>query len=77
MTWAYNNTNGSLIITVLFHFSFNFNGAFITGILGLLPTMVFYMGGGVMIGIYLIIVILYAGPNKLSRKSKSELPIIN
>ena len=77
MTWAYNNTNGSLIITILFHFSFNFNGAFITGLLGLLPTMVFYIGGGIMIGIYLIIVIIYAGPNKLSRKPKSEIPTIN
>jgi membrane protease YdiL (CAAX protease family) len=72
MTWGYNNTNGSLIITIIFHFSFNFNGAFITGCFGLLPQMIFYIGGGVMIGIYLIIVIIYAGPKKLSRKPDSE-----
>ncbi|MBY8983848.1 MAG: CPBP family intramembrane metalloprotease [Candidatus Lokiarchaeota archaeon] len=74
MTWGYNNTNGSLIITVIFHFSFNFNGAFLTGILGLLPMMTFYMAGSVMIGIYVIVVILYAGRSKLSRKPNSEMP---
>jgi len=36
--------------------------------------MVFYIGGGIMIGIYLIIVIIYTGPKKLSRKSDSEMP---
>ncbi len=74
MTWGYNNTKGSLIITIIFHFSFNFNGTFITGLFGLLPQMVFYIGGGVMIGIYLIIVIIYAGPKKLSRKLDAEMP---
>lgn len=72
MTWGYNNTNGSLIITVIFHFSFNFNGAFITGLFGLLPQMIFYIGGGVMITVYVIIVIIYAGPRKLTRKDFSK-----
>ncbi len=76
MTWGYNNTNGSLIISIIFHFSFNFNGRFITGSLGLLPQMVFYIVGGVGIGIYVIVVVLYAGPEKLSRKLDSELPFI-
>jgi membrane protease YdiL (CAAX protease family) len=74
MTWGYNNTKGSLIITIIFHFSFNFNGAFITGLFGLLPVMIFYIGGGIMIGAYLIVVIIYAGPKKLSRKPDSEMP---
>jgi len=74
MTWGYNNTNGSLIITIIFHFSFNFNGRFITGNLGLLPEMIFQIAGGVMIGIYVIVVVLYAGPEKLSRKLDSEMP---
>ncbi|NVM44232.1 MAG: CPBP family intramembrane metalloprotease [Candidatus Lokiarchaeota archaeon] len=74
MTWGYNSTKGSLIITVIFHFSFNFNGAFITGILGLLPMTIFYIGGSVMIGIYVIIVIIFAGSSKLSRKPDSEMP---
>ena len=74
MTWGYNSTKGSLIITVIFHFSFNFNGAFITGILGLLPMTIFYIAGSVMIGFYVIIVIIYAGSSKLSRKPDSEMP---
>ena len=76
MTWGYNNTNGSLIITIIFHFSFNFNGRFITGNLGLLPEMVFQIGGGVMIGVYLIIVVAYYRREKLSRKPDSEMPFI-
>lgn len=76
MTWGYNNTKGSLIITIIFHFSFNFNGAFLTGLFGLLPTMIFYIGGGVMIGVYLIVVVVYAGSEKLSRKPDSEMPYI-
>jgi membrane protease YdiL (CAAX protease family) len=74
MTWGYNNTNGSLIIPIIMHFSFNFNGRFITGDLGLLPTMLFNIAGGVMIGIYLLIVVAYYGREKLSRKPDSELP---
>jgi hypothetical protein len=74
MTWGYNNTKGSLIITIIFHFSFNFNGAFITGIFGLLPQMIFYIGGGIMIGTYVIVVVIYAGPKKLSRKLDFEMP---
>jgi len=74
ITWGYNNTKGSLIITVLFHFSFNFGGAFIAGYLGLLPQMVFYISGSILIIPYLIIVVKYAGPEKLSRKPDSEMP---
>ena len=71
---AYPDSNGSLIIPIIFHFSFNFNGRFITGDLGLLPTMTFNIAGGVMIGIYLIIVVVYYGRENLSRKLESELP---
>ncbi|MFX0002424.1 MAG: CPBP family intramembrane glutamic endopeptidase [Promethearchaeota archaeon] len=74
MTWGYNNSKGSLLIMVIFHFSFNFNGAFITGYFGLLPKTIFYIAGGVMIGIYLIAVIAYSHPEKLSRKPDSEMP---
>ena len=68
ITWGYNNTNGSLVIAVFFHFCFNFVGTFITGKLGLLPTMIFYLAGGILIGLYVIIVIVYYGPERLSRK---------
>ncbi|MFW9999669.1 MAG: CPBP family intramembrane glutamic endopeptidase [Candidatus Hodarchaeota archaeon] len=74
ITWGYNNTNGSLVIAVLFHYCFNFVGTYIAGKLGLLPTMMFYLAGGILIGIYVIIVIIYYGPKRLSRKPESELP---
>ncbi|MFX0144164.1 MAG: CPBP family intramembrane glutamic endopeptidase [Candidatus Hodarchaeota archaeon] len=74
ITWGYNNTNGSLVIAVLFHYCFNFVGTYIAGKLGLLPTMMFYLAGGILIGIYVIIVIIYYGPKRLSRKPEEDLP---
>jgi membrane protease YdiL (CAAX protease family) len=76
MTWGYNNSKGSLLITTIFHFSYNFNGRFITGSLGLLPMMIFQIAGGVMIGIYLIFVVVYYGREKLSRKLDLEMPFV-
>ena len=45
LTWLYNNTHGSLIITVLGHFTYNLTG-FLTSVLGLMPCMLFYMTAG-------------------------------
>ena len=42
LTWLYNNTHGSLIVTILGHFSYNLTG-FLTGVLRLMPAMLFYM----------------------------------
>ena len=74
MTWLYNNTRGSLIITVLAHFSFNLSGGFIAGTLGLLPPMILYIAAGSMLVLTVIGVILYFGTNSLSRKPVEELP---
>jgi membrane protease YdiL (CAAX protease family) len=72
--WLYNNTRGSLVIVILAHFSFNFSGAWIAGSLGLLPPMVLYIGGAVMIMILVLLIIVLAGPRNLSRKPVNELP---
>lgn len=72
-TWLYNNTRGSLIITVLAHFSFNLSGGFIAGTLGLLPPMVLYMAAGSMLVLTVIGVVLYFGGRTLSRKPIQEL----
>jgi len=74
LTWLYNNTKGSLIVCVLAHFCFNFGGAFIAGHLGLLPPLVFYIGSGIAIGLYLVAVVVIFGPRYLSRKPIEEMP---
>ena len=72
-TWLYNNTRGSLIITVLAHFSFNMSGGFIAGTLGLLPPMVLYIAAGSMLVLSVVGVVLYFGVKSLSRKPVEEL----
>jgi len=73
-TWLYNNTKGSLIVCVLAHFCFNLSGAFIMGHLGLLPPLVFYIGSGIAIVLYLVVVVVIFGPRYLSRKQIEEMP---
>ncbi len=72
-TWLYNNTGGSLIITVLAHFSFNLSGGFIAGTLGLLPPMILYVAAGSMLVLTVLTVIFYYGPRSLTREPVEEL----
>lgn len=74
LTWMYNNTKGSLVICVLAHFLYNVNGAIIVGRLGLVPPLALYVGGGIIMGLYLVIVVVIFGPSYLSRKPVDELP---
>lgn len=67
ITWIYNNTDGSLGLCVITHFCFNFSSAFTAGYLGLLPPMVFQIGCGVMLGLYVIVIIVVFGTKRLSR----------
>jgi uncharacterized protein len=73
-TWLYNNTNGSLIITVLAHFCFNLSGGFIAGILGLLPPMILNMAAGSMLVLVVIGIVFIFGPRTLSKKPADMLP---
>ena len=66
ITWGYNNTKGSLVIAVLFHYCWNFMGTYIPGTL--------YIGVSIILSTYLIIVFAYYGTKRLSRKSEEELP---
>lgn len=72
-TWLYNNTKGSLIITTLAHFSFNLTGTLITGLVSLMPPMLFYMTAGPSLFVIVIVVIFVYGAKYLSRKPDKEL----
>jgi uncharacterized protein len=73
ITWLYNNSNGSLIITVLAHFAYNMT-AFLTGTLGLMPAMLFYMIAGSLLGVLTIGIVIVYGPRYLSRKQIGDMP---
>jgi len=75
ITWLYNNTRGSLVITVLAHFSFNLTSVFVTGAFGLLPMNVFFMTAGPALGLMVITVVAYFGPRHLSRKPADQLAL--
>jgi membrane protease YdiL (CAAX protease family) len=74
LTWLYNNTRGSLVITVLAHWSFNLTGTIITGPLSLMPAMVFYMTSGPLLFLAVVGIVIYFKPKFLSLKPASELP---
>ena len=74
MTWLYNNTRGSLIITTLAHYSYNLTGTLLTGPLSLMPAMVFYLTAGPLLFLIVIGVVIYFGPKNLSRKPLAEMP---
>jgi membrane protease YdiL (CAAX protease family) len=73
-TWVFNNTRGSLVATTVMHFSYNFAGGHIAGLLGLVPGMVLY-GASSGLVILAILAVIVAGPKHLSRRPVSELPI--
>jgi hypothetical protein len=72
---VFNNTRGSLVATTLMHFSYNFSGGHIAGLLGLVPGMVLY-GASTGLVIIAVLAVLWGGPKHLSRRPVSELPII-
>jgi len=72
ITWLYNNTGGSLLITILAHFAYNLTG-FLTGPLGLMPPMLFYMIAGSLLGLTVVAVVLRFGPRHLSRQPTAEV----
>ena len=57
MAWAYNNTNGSLLIAVIFHGFFNFGNAIGVGILKVPMNSFLYIAGTVLI-IYSAIILI-------------------
>jgi len=65
MTWLYNNTEGSLLLAMLMHLTFN--------VALMLAVMPLEMQMAILAGLYLIfalVVTLVTGPGKLSRRSE-------
>jgi membrane protease YdiL (CAAX protease family) len=75
ITWLYNNTKGSLLITILAHFCINISATTIVVRLGLMPSMMFYyMTASPLLVVTLILMIIYFGPRYFSKRSAAELP---
>jgi membrane protease YdiL (CAAX protease family) len=77
LTWLYNNTSGSLLITILAHFAYNLTGTLITGPLSLMPPMVFYMTAGPLLFLLVVGTVIGFGPKTMSKKSIREIPVIS
>lgn len=77
ITWLYNNTRGSLIITILAHFIYNLSSTLIAGAVSLMPAMTFYMTAGPLLFLVVIGIILYYRPRYLSRRPLDELPLLH
>ncbi len=73
LTWLYNNTQGSMIITIIAHFFYNLT-CFLTGVLHPMPPMKFYMSAGPLLGILVVLIVLVFRPEYLSWKYTEELP---
>ena len=74
ITWVYNNSRGSLILTTLAHASFNLTGVFITGTIRLMPPMAFYMTIGPLFFVCILVIVIGFGPKYFSKKPLAELP---
>ncbi len=76
LTWLYNNTNGSLVITILAHFCFNAGSNIVVRMLGLVNGMFYNIVGGIAGVLYLAIIFAVFGYKRFSKKSESEIPIV-
>ncbi|MBY8999624.1 MAG: CPBP family intramembrane metalloprotease [Candidatus Heimdallarchaeota archaeon] len=75
LTFLYNNTKGSLIITILAHFCFNFSSTLVQdSMLGLLTINTFNIVGSVLAVVYLAFIFIFYGYKKMSRKDAEDLP---
>ncbi|MBN1222601.1 MAG: CPBP family intramembrane metalloprotease [Candidatus Aminicenantes bacterium] len=78
MTWFHNNNKGNILVALLFHTMGNLSGSifpYFNAVKGADQTPLLLTTA--MYSIVAIIVVLIAGPKKLSRKPDSEMPFRN
>jgi membrane protease YdiL (CAAX protease family) len=68
MTWVLNNAEGSLVLASIIHLMMNY-GLSVVSILGLVPSpRNYWMIASVLFAVYAVLVVLIAGPRRLSRR---------
>ncbi len=70
LNWLYINSKGSLAITILAHFSFNFSSVLIISLLSLVPYMIFSIVGSILGVLYLLYIYILFGSKTYKRRSK-------
>jgi len=71
VTWVYNSTGGSLLMVVLLHATANFPVTMVIDELGTRATVPVLLYWGLM-AVAAIVVVIWAGPEHLSRKRKKQ-----
>jgi uncharacterized protein len=77
LTWLYNNTRGSLVITILAHFCFNIGSNIVVNMLGLVNGMFYNIIGGIAGVIYLVLIFSAFGAKRFSKRNETEIPVIS
>ncbi|MFX1569075.1 MAG: CPBP family intramembrane glutamic endopeptidase [Promethearchaeota archaeon] len=72
LNWLYINSKGSLAVTILAHFSFNFSSVVIVTLLALVPYMTFSIVGSVLGVAYLLIIYVFFSSKTYEPRSKQN-----
>jgi membrane protease YdiL (CAAX protease family) len=73
LSWLWVNTKGSLFITTLAHFCFNFGSVLVLSLLNMVPSMTYNVVGAVLGTLYLILIfVLFRSKTFLPRWVKEE-----
>ncbi|MFX0011998.1 MAG: CPBP family intramembrane glutamic endopeptidase, partial [Candidatus Hermodarchaeota archaeon] len=70
LNWLYINSKGSLAVTILAHFSFNFSSVLILSLLSLVPYMIFSIVGSILGVLYLLLIYIFFSSKTYKPRSK-------
>ena len=72
LNWLYINSKGSLAVTILAHFSFNFSSVLILSLLSLVPYMIFSIVGSILGVLYLLLIYILFNPKTYKLRTKYD-----